>query len=466
MSQQAYDLVVIGAGPGGYIAAVRAAQLGLRTAIVDRRAALGGTCLNVGCIPSKALLESSRLFASAGQDLAAHGVVTKEVGLDLAAMMQRKHDVVSALTNGVAGLMKKNRIQVLQGSARIASPESVEVGAPADCILQTRHIVIATGSAPVELPHLPFDGRRIVSSTDALAFSAVPQRLLVVGGGAVGLELGSVWNRLGSQVVVAELMQQIVPGTDLRTARLLDRALRKQGLDIRLGTKAVAAQVDTDTVTVTLESSKGQREDATFDAVLVAVGRKAVCQGLDAAVAGVVFDDRGRIQIDDRYRTAVAGIFAIGDVVAGPMLAHKAEEEGVACAEIIAGHDHGVRYDLIPSVVYTWPELATVGLSAEAAKEQDRKVKVGAFPFMASARARCTGDADGAVRVIADAQSDEILGVHIVGPHASELVAEAVVAMRNGQRSRDLAETIHAHPTLSEALKEAALAVHGRALNA
>jgi dihydrolipoamide dehydrogenase len=471
LARQSYDLVVIGAGPGGYQAAIRAAQLGLRTAIVEKDGALGGTCLNVGCIPSKALLESSELYAQAKEGLAVHGIVASDVKLDLGAMMTRKKGVVDGLTRGVQGLMKKNKIDVWQGRARIAAAPGassagiVEVKGQNDGELETPRILIATGSVPIALPMLPFDGKRVLSSTEALSLDSVPERLLVIGGGAIGLELGSVWNRLGTKVRVVELMDQIVPGTDRKSAQLLERSLKKQGIEILLQTKAVAAEVSAKAVKVTIEGKDGKQSTDSWDAVLVAVGRRAFNEGLGLAEAGVACDERGRIQIADHYETSVPGIFAIGDVVAGPMLAHKASEEGIACVERMAGVAGHVNYDAIPGVVYTWPELASVGLGEEAAKAAGYEVKIGTFPFTATPRARCTGETDGGVRIIADAATDTVLGVFIVGPNASELIAEAAVAMEFGATSEDIARSVHAHPTLAEALKEAALGVDGRSIH-
>jgi dihydrolipoamide dehydrogenase len=468
LAKQRYDLVVLGAGPGGYQAAIRAAQLGMKTAIVEKDASLGGTCLNVGCIPSKALLESSELYEQATHGLAAHGIAVGEVKLDLAAMMARKRGVVDGLTRGVQGLMKKNRIDVWQGTARIAAAPPagvVEVRGVNGGELETPRILIATGSVPVALPHLPFDGKRVLSSTEALSLDAVPARMLVVGGGAIGLELGSVWSRLGAKVRIVELMDQIVPGSDRRTAQLLERSLKKQGLEILLQTSAVAAEVSSKGVKVTLRAKDGKESSESYDAVLVAVGRRAYTAELGAAEAGIATDERGRITVGPHYETNVAGIYAIGDVVAGPMLAHKASEEGIACVERMSGVAGHVNYAAIPAVVYTWPELASVGLGEEAARAAGHEVRIGSFPFTATPRAKCTGETDGGVRIVADAATDAVLGVHIVGPNASELIAEAAIAMEFGATSEDIARSVHAHPTLAEALKEAALGVDGRSIH-
>jgi dihydrolipoamide dehydrogenase len=464
-AQDAYDLVVIGAGPGGYVAAIRAAQLGMRVACVEKEAALGGTCLNVGCIPSKALLDSSEHYHAARNGLAVHGIKIGAVELDLPAMMARKGRVVKVLTQGVAGLFKKNKIDRLTGAGRLLGGGAVEVSSGAEVRrITAAHILIATGSVAVELQGLPFDGERVVSSTEALAFVRVPQRLLVIGAGAVGLELGSVWSRLGSEVVVVEFMDRIVPGMDREMGEQLKKALEKQGLTFQLRTSAQRAVVADGAVRVTLESD-GQTSEAVCDVVLVAVGRQPFTDGLGAREIGVVFDERGRIKVDEHYATNVSGVYAIGDVIAGPMLAHKAEEEGIAAVERIAGQPGYVDYDAMPNVVYTWPELASVGMSEEQAQSQEIRFFTGSFPFIANGRARCMNETEGLVKIVADAETDRVLGVHILGPRASDLIAEAALAMEFGASSEDLARTVHAHPTLPEAIKEAALAVHRRPLN-
>ncbi len=465
MADETFDLVVIGSGPGGYVAAIRAAQLGLRTACVEKERALGGTCLNVGCIPSKALLDSSELFAQAQHGLAVHGVKVGPVALDLPAMMARKDKVVKTLTTGINGLFRKNKVERLQGTGRIVDAATVEVeGGDGTRRVTTKRILIASGSAPVALPELPFDGRHIVSSTEALSLPAVPQRLLVVGGGAIGLELGSVWHRLGAEVVVAEFMDCIVPLMDRKMGVELQKALAKQGLEFRLSTRATAARIEQEKVRVTLDT-QGKQSQEVVDVVLVAVGRRPYDDGLGAREAGVAYDERGRIKVDEKFATNVAGIFAIGDVIAGPMLAHKAEEEGIAAVELMAGVGGHVNYDAIPSVVYTWPELASVGLSEEAAAERGLNVNIGSFPFLANGRARAMNETEGSVKILADATSDRIVGVHILGPRASDLIAEAAVAIEFGGSAEDIARSVHAHPTLPEAIKEAALAVDKRAIH-
>ena len=466
MSNATFDLAVIGSGPGGYVAAIRAAQLGLKTACIEKYPVLGGTCLNVGCIPSKALLDSSEHFEYAGHGMAAHGVIVQGVALDLAAMQARKLQVVKELTRGVEGLFRKNKVERVTGTARLVSASEVEVtgeGAPRR-ITATR-ILLATGSKPAALPGIAYDGRRIVHSTDALTLSEVPARLVVVGAGAIGLELGSVWRRLGSQVTVLEYLDRIVPGADAGTAKLLQRSLERQGMKFRFGVSARSASVQGEEVRVEVASANGESSTELADVLLVAVGRRPYTEGLGARELGVALDAKGRIEVDAHYQTNVAGVFAIGDVIAGPMLAHKAEEEGIACVERMAGVAGHVNYVALPNVVYTWPELASVGLSEEDARAQGVSVKVGSFPFLANGRARAMGEKDGQVKIVADATTDRVLGAHIVGPHASALIAELVVAIEMGASAEDLARSVHAHPTLPEAVKEAALAVAGRALH-
>jgi dihydrolipoamide dehydrogenase len=461
---QQFDVLFIGAGPGGYVGAIRAAQLGLRTACVEKTSTLGGTCLNVGCIPSKALLDSSEWFAQAREKFARHGVVCDGVKLDLPAMMGRKNTVVKGLTQGIEGLFKKNKITRFHGQARLRTAQTAEITTPdgTQQLAQAKAIVLATGSEPIALPTLPFDGTHIVSSTEALSFPTVPQHLVVVGGGAIGLELGSVWLRLGAKVTVVELMPRLIPGTDAQIAAALQRSLTKQGFSFLLGAKVTQTTVQNGEVVVTVENERKQQSELIADRVLVAVGRKAYAAGLGAAEIGVAFDERGRIVVDKHYQTSAPGVYAIGDVIAGPMLAHKAEEEGVALAERLAGKAGHVNYEVVPGIVYTWPEVATVGLSEEAAKASEIPYKVGTFSFLANGRARCMDETDGMVKVLADAKTDRILGVHIIGPRASDIIAEAVMAMEFGASAEDMARTIHGHPTLPEALREAALNVDRR----
>jgi dihydrolipoamide dehydrogenase len=460
-----YDLVVIGAGPGGYVAAIRAAQLGMRVACVEKDATLGGTCLNVGCIPSKALLDSSERYRAVRTEIAGHGIRVGEVELDLAGMMGRKDKVVRQLTQGIASLFKKNKVDHIAAHGELVSAGVVRLSAgdgPKE--IRGRHLLMATGSVPVELRDLPFDGKHVISSTEALRLPRVPERLLVIGAGAVGLELGSVWSRLGARVVVVEFLDRIVPGMDRKMGRQLQRALRKQGLEFRLNTRAKEAKRVKKELRVSLESD-GKADEESCDVMLVAVGRRPFTDGLGLEKLGVVLDDDGRIRVDDDYRTNVEGIYAIGDVIPGPMLAHKAEEEGIAAVEKIAGLAGHVNYDTIPNVVYTAPELACVGLSEEQVESRGVEFEVGSFPFMANGRAKCMGETEGSVKILAERASDRVLGVHILGAHASDLIAEAAVAMEFGASAEDIARSVHAHPTLPEAVKEAALAVRKRALH-
>ena len=460
---ESFDLIIIGAGPGGYVCALRAAQLGMRVACVEKRATLGGTCLNIGCIPSKALLQSSENYVAATHDFAAHGIEVGSVTLDLGRMMARKDEVVSANVKGVEFLFRKNKVTWLKGAARIAAPGRVEVdGKP----YETKNIVIATGSESVALPGLEIDERRIVTSTGALELPDVPKRLAVIGGGYIGLELGSVWRRLGAEVTVIEFMERVVPAMDAEIAKAFERILTRQGLKFRLKTKVAGARVTNEGVVLTVEPDRGgPSEEIAADVVLVAVGRRPNTDGLGLDAAGVALDERGRVRTDAHWATNVPGIYAIGDVIAGPMLAHKAEEEGVALAERLTGQAGHVNYGVIPGVVYTWPEVAAVGQTEEELKMAGVAYRVGKFPFTANGRARAMGDTDGFVKILADAATDRILGAHIIGPDAGTLIAELATAMEFGAAAEDVARTCHAHPTLSEAVKEAALAVEGRALH-
>lgn len=463
---ESFDLVVIGAGPGGYVAAIRAAQLGLKTAIVEKDPELGGTCLRIGCIPSKALLSSSDHFAFAKKDAAKHGVKFDNVSLDLSTMLARKDKVVKQLTGGVRGLMKLNKVTTFHGTGMITAPGKVTVrGATGqDQELEAKHIIIATGSVPVELPTMKFDGNVVVSSTEALAFSEVPKKLLVIGGGAIGLEMGSVWSRLGSEVTVLEFLPRIALGFDLELANALQKVLTTQGMKFHLGTKVGEVKVENGRATAT--ATKGE-EQLTFDAdkVLVSVGRRAFADGVGAEKVGVQLDERKRIKVDSHFRTSVEGIYAIGDVIAGPMLAHKAEEEGVACVEMIAGKAGHVNYDVIPGVIYTDPEVAGVGITEDFAKEKGMNVRIGKFPFVANGRALAADDPTGFVKFVADAETDRIIGAHIMAHAASDLMAECVAVMEFGGSAEDLGRTVHAHPTHSEAVKEAALAVNKGAIH-
>ena len=463
MADASFDLVVIGSGPGGYVAAIRAGQLGMKVACVEKYPSLGGTCLNVGCIPSKALLDSSEHVHQARHAFAAHGI-RATVEVDLPVMMARKQKVVDALTRGVGTLFKKNKVERVQGVARLVSPTEIEVAGDTPRTLTAQRVLIATGSKPVALNNVPYDGRRIVHSTDALVLPEPPQRLLVVGAGAIGLELGSVWRRLGSDVHVVELLDRIVAGADAASAKLLQRALEKQGITFELGASVKQARVEGERVKVTIAKGEATRDEQA-DVLLVAVGRRPYTEGLGAAEIGVRIDERGRIVVDEHYATTVPGVFAIGDVIAGPMLAHKAEEEGIAAVERMAGQAGHVNYAAVPNVVYTWPELAGVGMTEEQAKEQGVAVKIGTFPFLANGRAKAMEERDGQVKIIADATTDRLLGAHIVGPRASDIIAELAFAIEMEASAEDIARSVHAHPTLPEAIKEAALAVDGRAIH-
>ncbi|MFQ5954770.1 MAG: dihydrolipoyl dehydrogenase [Kiloniellales bacterium] len=468
MAEQTYDLAVIGGGPGGYVAAIRAAQLGMKTACIDERPTLGGTCLNVGCIPSKALLNSSERFLEAQHGLAAHGIKVGEPRLDLKAMMARKDKVVGDLTKGVAFLLRKNKVDHLIGRGQITGVGEVAVtpakGAKKN--LKAKTILIATGSEVMPLPGVEIDEERIVSSTGALTLAQVPKHLVVIGAGYIGLELGSVWRRLGAEVTVVELLERITPGMDAELARQLQRVLTKQGLAFRLGTKVTGAARDKARVTLTLEPAAGGKgESLEADVVLVAVGRRPNTEGLGLEAVGVHRDNHGFIEIDRRFATNVPGIHAIGDVVRGPMLAHKAEDEGVVCVEMLAGQSGHIDYDAIPGIVYTWPEAAGVGKTEDELKEAGTDYRVGRFPFTANARARAISNTDGFVKVLADAGTGRVLGVHILGPDAGTLIHECVLAMEFGASAEDIARTCHGHPTLAEAVKEAALAACGRPIH-
>jgi dihydrolipoamide dehydrogenase len=462
-----YDLVVIGTGPGGYVAAVRAAQLGLKVAVVEKRATHGGTCLNVGCIPSKALLHASERYAEAADGFAGMGIKVKPE-LDLAAMLAFKDAGVKGNVDGVAFLLKKNKIDAVHGSARIMAPGKVEVTAPGGKkqTLETKAIAIATGSEVAPLPSISIDEKRVISSTGALSLPSVPKRLVVIGAGYIGLELGSVWSRLGSEVTVVEMLDRVAPGLDAEVAKQLQRVLTKQGLAFKLGAKVVGMDTKGKSLKLTLEpAAGGKSETLDCDVVLVAVGRIPNTEGLGLADVGVKTDNRGRIVVDEKFTTNVPGIYAIGDVIKGPMLAHKAEEEGIALAEILAGQSGHVNYVVIPSVIYTAPEVASVGKTEEELKEAGVDYKVGKFPFTANGRAKVNRTTEGFVKILAEADTDRMLGVHIIGADAGTMIAEAAVLMEFGGSAEDLARTCHAHPTLNEAVKEAALAVDKRAIH-
>lgn len=466
MADNQFDLIVIGSGPGGYVGAIRAAQLGLKTAVVEKDKTLGGTCLNVGCIPSKALLESSEHYQAVQHDIAAHGVKVSKVELDLPTMLARKDKVVKQNTEGITFLFKKNKITSFNGFGKILGSGKVEVkGADGlSQVLTTKSILIATGSVPVELPFLKFDEKRIVSNTGALVLSQVPQKMIVVGGGVIGLELGSVWQRLGAEVTVIEYTARLGGSTDQDCMNVLKKNLEKEGMKFLLSTKVTGSKVVADGVEVTYEAlTDGKATTTKADVVLVATGRKPFSMGLGCEEVGIQKDPQGRIVVDKHYQTTLPGIYAIGDVIQGPMLAHKAEEEGVAVAEMLAGGAGHVNYDTVPGVIYTHPEVSNVGLSEEQAKEKGIEINVGKFPFLANGRARAKGFTEGFVKIIADKKTDKILGAHMVGPGVSELIHEVIVCMEFGGSSEDLARSFHAHPTLSEVVREAALAVEKRA---
>lgn len=463
MADSSFDLVVIGAGPGGYVAAIRAAQLGMKVACVEKEADLGGTCLRVGCIPSKALLESSERYHEARHGLAPHGIKIGGVELDLAAMMRRKDQVVSANTRGLVSLFRKNKIERFHGHGRLQGVGRVLVeGADGSRQeLSARHILIATGSVAAGLPGVEMDYDLIGTSTQALSYPEVPGHLVVIGAGAIGLELGSVWSRLGSRVTVLEYFDRVLPGNDLEICDRAYKIFSKQGMEFRLGVRVTGARLHQGRCLVEAEGM----EPLLCDRVLVAVGRKPCTQDLGLETVEVQTDPGGRILVDEHFCTSTPGIYAIGDVIPGPMLAHKAQDEGVACAEYLAwGHCH-VNYDAIPSIIYTWPEIASVGRTEEALKEAGVAYRKGTFPFSANGRARALGYTEGFVKMLADAETDRILGVHIIGPRAGDLIAEIAVAVEFGASSEDIARSAHAHPTLAEAIKEAALAVDGRAIH-
>jgi dihydrolipoamide dehydrogenase len=460
-----YDLVVIGAGPGGYVAAIRAAQLGMKVACIDRQY-LGGTCLNVGCIPSKALLESSERFYETKNKLANHGINVSSISLDLAKMLARKDAVVKQLTSGVGFLFKKNKIDSIIGSGRIVSNHSVEVRSSDGkvAMLQTKRILIATGSAAIQLPGLTFDGEYIVDSTGGLSFKEVPKKLLVIGGGYIGVELGSVWRRLGSEVLTIEFTDRILPLMDQELSGMLQRSLEKTGMKFKFNAAAASAEIKDGKVFVIVKAGE-QTVIEECDRVLVCTGRRPVTDGLGLAEIGVAMDKRGFILANPHFQTSVPDIYAIGDVIGGLMLAHKAEEEGIACAELMAGKAGHVNYKVVPGVVYTHPEFAQVGLTEADAKAQGLEVKVGKFPLKANGRAISIDDTEGWMKVIGDARTDRLLGAQILSPCAGELIAEVCVAMEFSASTEDLARTMHAHPTLAEALKEAAMAVEKRAIH-
>ncbi len=457
-----YDITIIGTGPGGYVCAIRAAQLGMKVAVVEKRATHGGTCLNVGCIPSKALLHASELYAESQHSFAKMGIIA-ETKIDFPKMMVFKQEAIDGNTKGIDFLLKKNKVDVIRGTGKILGLGKVQVG---DQVIDTKNIVIATGSDVAKLKSVEIDERRIVSSTGALELKEIPKNIAIIGAGVIGLELGSVYARLGSKVTVIEYLDRILPGMDEDTAKAFQRLLMKQGLEFKLGQKVTAAKATAKDVSFTVEpAAGGSAETMTADVLLVAIGRNAYTDGLGCEEAGIKRDQRGRVEVGDHYNTSLAKVYAIGDVIKGPMLAHKAEDEGVALAELLAGQAGHVNYDVIPSVVYTSPELASVGKTEEELKAANINYKVGKFLFLANGRAKANQTTDGFVKILADAKTDKVLGCHIIGPQAGELIHEVAVLMEFGGSAEDLARTCHAHPTLSEAVKEAAMAVAGRAIH-
>jgi len=460
------DVAIIGGGPGGYVAAIRAGQLGLKTVCIEYDKTLGGTCVNVGCIPSKALLSSSEHYEFARLHAAEHGVVIGDVKLDLATMMKRKDDVVGKNTKGIEYLFKKNKVTWVRGRGTLKKGNVVDV-ALTDGKTETynaKNVIIATGSVPIELPFLKFDEKRVLSNIGALTIPEVPKHLVVIGGGVIGLELGSVWRRLGAKVTVVELMPTILPGNDEEIIKEADKVFRKQGLELRVGTKVTGAKIESKRILLEIEKD-GKKENLDADYVLVSIGRKPVLTGIDAQALGLKLGKRGEIEVDAQLKTNLPNVYAIGDVVGGKLLAHKAEEEGTIAVEVIAGHKVHMDYKSMPSVVYTWPEIATVGLAQHEVEASGRKYKVGRFPFTANARARTAGETAGFIKFIADAETDELLGAHMIGPNVSELIQEAVLAFEYRGSSEDIGITVHSHPTLSEAVKEAALGVLGRSIH-
>ncbi len=461
-----FDLIVIGAGPGGYVAAIRAAQLGMKVACVEKEKTLGGTCLNIGCIPSKALLNSSEKFAEISKHAEEHGISTGKVALDLAKLMQRKNKIVKQLTSGIGFLFKKNKITHLQGLASFVDTKKIKVSSSdGEKNYSAKNYIIATGSTSIAIDTIPVDEKKIVTSTGALALESVPKSLLVIGGGYIGLEMGSVWNRLGSKVTVVEALDRIVPTMDEEIAQEFMKSLKKQGLEFKLSHKVISTKASNSGVEVSMESSDKKQITEKYDVVLMSVGRKPNTNGLNLEGIGVKLNEKNSIEINKKFKTNIDGIFAIGDVVAGPMLAHKAEEEGVACVELINGQKPHINYDIIPAIVYTSPEVASVGKTESQLKEAKVDYKVGKFPFMANGRALTTSSPEGFVKILADSKTDAILGAHIIGHDAGQLIAEIVTTMEFGGSSEDIARICHAHPTTSEAVKEAAMSIEGRAIH-
>jgi len=461
-----YDLIIIGTGPGGYVAAIRAAQLGMKVACIEKEATLGGTCLNIGCIPSKALLNSSEKYIELKTHAEEHGIKTGKVDLDLSTLMQRKDKIVKQLTAGIGFLFKKNKITHLNGTASFVDKQTIKIKSSKELTLSAKNFIIATGSSSMERPGITVDEKQIVTSTGALSLPTIPKTMLVIGGGYIGLEMGSVWSRLGTKVTVVEKLDRIVPTMDGEIAAEFMKSLEKQGLEFKLSHKVVATKSGSKDVEVTMESEKDKKQvKDKFNVVLMSIGRKPNTEELNLEKIGVKLNDQKAIEVDQQFKTSVDGIYAIGDVAPGPMLAHKAEEEGVACVEIINGQKTHMNYDAIPAIVYTNPEVASVGKTEEQLKESKTEYKVGKFPFMANGRALTTSESEGFVKILADKKTDAILGAHIIGHDAGQLVAEIVTAMEFGGSAEDIARICHAHPTTSEAVKEAALNVDGRAIH-
>jgi len=465
MSEHQFDLVVIGGGPGGYVAAIRAAQLGLKTACIESRGALGGTCLNVGCIPSKALLQSTETFHAALHKSKTLGVIYEKVSFDLKQIHKHKDGVVKELTDGIAYLFKKNKLTYFKGHGSFVGLGRIEVKGEDNVVVQAKHVIIATGSQPIELPAAPFDEEQIVTSTGALNFQKVPEHLVVIGGGVIGLELGSAWGRLGAKVSVVEAADTILPFMDQDVVRVMKKTLGKEGLEFYEKTKFLEVKKKSKRLTIVCEDAKGNPLELDCDKMLVAVGRRAYTDGLGLEKIGLSAEKNGKLKVDERFQTAAANVYAVGDVIDGPMLAHKAEEEGIACVELICGKAGHVNYLAIPNVVYTWPEIASIGYTEKDCKDKGIEVRVGKFPFAPNGRAKAMAESDGFVKIIADKRTDRMIGAHIVGPTASELIGELAIAFEYSASAEDVARSVHAHPTLAEVIKEAAMAVDKRSIH-
>ena len=461
-----FDIVIIGSGPGGYVASIRAAQLGMKVACVEKEKTLGGTCLNIGCIPSKALLNSSEKYIELSKHAEEHGITASKVDIDVSKLMQRKEKIVKQLTTGIGFLFKKNKITHINGTASFSDSKTILVSSSdGDKKITAKHFIIATGSTSIEIPSIPIDEKKIVTSTGALSLPSIPKSLLVIGGGYIGLEMGSVWSRLGAEVHVIEFLDHITPGMDKEISKEFLQILQKQGINFHLETKVDSIKKKNKIVTVSTTNKDGKKINFSCDVVLICVGRKPNTKNLNLEAIGVLLDDKKRIKVNNNFQTNVNNIYAIGDVIKGPMLAHKAEEEGIAIAELIAGQSGHVNYNIIPGVIYTFPEVASIGKTEEQLKDLNKKYKIGKFPFMANSRAKAINETQGFVKILADEKTDKILGTHIIGPNAGEMIAEIAIAMEFGASSEDIARTCHAHPTFSEAIKEAALSVDKRPIH-